>query len=210
MFSLWRAVTLIKMLPDLGSNTPAASWLLAKAIENRSLMPITSPVLRISGPKTISTPANLRKGNTASLIDTWAATAAGAFVLSENSLYTKQAWRVFQSKLSEQGILSVSRWYFRDGPAEMYRLTALAAAALQDAGVKHRVEWYPGAEHGFAFPQRACYDKPSAERHWVRLFDLFERNLRAPLLAALASTRAPEEPLRGSRGSVGLGRPGAD
>jgi len=51
-------------------------------------------------------------------------------------------------------------------------------AALQDAGVKHRVEWYPGAEHGFAFPKRHCFDKPSAERHWVRLFDLFERNLR--------------------------------
>lgn len=51
-------------------------------------------------------------------------------------------------------------------------------AALQAAGVKHRVEWYPGAEHGFVFAQRHCYDKPSAERHCVRLFDLFERNLR--------------------------------
>jgi len=51
-------------------------------------------------------------------------------------------------------------------------------AALRDARVPHRVEWYPGAEHGFAFPQRQCYDKPSAERHWVRLFSLFERNLR--------------------------------
>jgi carboxymethylenebutenolidase len=51
-------------------------------------------------------------------------------------------------------------------------------AALKEAGVPHRVEWYPGAEHGFAFPQRAVYHKPSAERHWVRLFDLFERNLR--------------------------------
>ena len=36
---------------------------------------------------------------------------------------------------------------------------------------------FPGAEHGFAFPQRACYDKPSAERHWTRLFSLFNRNL---------------------------------
>ena len=30
-----------------------------------------------------------------SLIDTWAATAAGAFVLSENSLYTVEAWTLF-------------------------------------------------------------------------------------------------------------------
>jgi carboxymethylenebutenolidase len=52
-------------------------------------------------------------------------------------------------------------------------------SSLQDAGVKHRVEWFPGAEHGFVFPQRACYDKASAERHWVRLFALFERNLRS-------------------------------
>jgi carboxymethylenebutenolidase len=53
-------------------------------------------------------------------------------------------------------------------------------AALRDAGVTHRVEWYPGTEHGFVFPQRACHDKAAAERHWVRLFGLFERNLKQP------------------------------
>jgi carboxymethylenebutenolidase len=52
-------------------------------------------------------------------------------------------------------------------------------AALKAAKVPHRVEWYLGAEHGFAFPQRYCYNKPSAERHWSRLFALFERTLRA-------------------------------
>jgi carboxymethylenebutenolidase len=49
--------------------------------------------------------------------------------------------------------------------------------ALKDAKVPHRIEWYPGAEHGFVFPLRAVYNKPSAERHWERLFDLFKRNL---------------------------------
>jgi carboxymethylenebutenolidase len=39
------------------------------------------------------------------------------------------------------------------------------------------VEWYPGAEHGFAFPQRAAYRKDAAERHWERLFALWRRNL---------------------------------
>jgi carboxymethylenebutenolidase len=49
---------------------------------------------------------------------------------------------------------------------------------LQASGVKYRIEWYPGAEHGFAFPQReGIYHKPSAERHWERLFALFARNL---------------------------------
>jgi len=55
---------------------------------------------------------------------------------------------------------------------------ATLEAALKSAGCRYRLEWYPGAHHGFAFPQRAgIYDKPSAERHWQRLFALFERNL---------------------------------
>jgi carboxymethylenebutenolidase len=45
--------------------------------------------------------------------------------------------------------------------------------------LNYRLEWYPGAEHGFAFPLRAgIFHKPSAERHWSRLFALFERNLK--------------------------------
>jgi carboxymethylenebutenolidase len=51
-------------------------------------------------------------------------------------------------------------------------------AHLKASGINYRLEWYPGAEHGFAFPQRAgIYHKPSAERHWQRLFALFRRNL---------------------------------
>ena len=50
--------------------------------------------------------------------------------------------------------------------------------ALTAASTPHRVEWYPGVEHGFVFPQRAVYDRPAAERHWERLFALFDRTLR--------------------------------
>ncbi|MCX5737411.1 MAG: hypothetical protein NTZ61_02750, partial [Proteobacteria bacterium] len=70
-----------------------------------------------------------------SLIDTWAATAAGAFVLTENGLYTVEAWRVFLSHLAPTGLLSFSRWYMPKQPAETYRLVSLASAALRDAGV---------------------------------------------------------------------------
>ena len=70
-----------------------------------------------------------------SLIDTWAATAAGAFVMSENSLYTREAWKIFLSCLSDTGVLSVSRWYSSDRPGEIYRMVALASAALKDAGI---------------------------------------------------------------------------
>ena len=39
------------------------------------------------------------------------------------------------------------------------------------------VEVYPGAHHGFAFPQRPTYHKLAAERHWERLFALLKRRL---------------------------------
>jgi hypothetical protein len=70
-----------------------------------------------------------------SLIDTWAATAAGAFVLGENALYTSDAWTTFVTHLTGDGLLSVSRWYFRDRPAELYRTTTLAVEALRVVGV---------------------------------------------------------------------------
>ena len=71
-----------------------------------------------------------------SLIDTWAATAAGAFVLAENSLYTTEAWKLFLSRLTPRGVLTFSRWYFADRPGEVYRLVSLASASLLSLGVK--------------------------------------------------------------------------
>ncbi len=69
-----------------------------------------------------------------SFIDTWAATAAGAFVLSENSLYTVEGWRVFLEHLSDRGLLAVSRG---SAPTEMRRLVGLARGALTSLGVAH-------------------------------------------------------------------------
>jgi carboxymethylenebutenolidase len=45
------------------------------------------------------------------------------------------------------------------------------------AGPRTEVELYAGAEHGFAFPKRYCYDRDAAETHWERLHSLFRRNL---------------------------------
>ena len=45
------------------------------------------------------------------------------------------------------------------------------------AGGPGEIELYPGVHHGFAFPQRWCYDKPAAERHWERLIALYRRRL---------------------------------
>lgn len=70
-----------------------------------------------------------------SLIDTWAATAAGAYVLSENSLYTVEAWTQYLRHLTADGILSVSRWYRPGEIGETHRVAALANAALRRVGV---------------------------------------------------------------------------
>jgi carboxymethylenebutenolidase len=45
------------------------------------------------------------------------------------------------------------------------------------SGAKGELEIQMGVHHGFAFPQRWCYDKPAAERHWERLIALYRRNL---------------------------------
>jgi carboxymethylenebutenolidase len=49
---------------------------------------------------------------------------------------------------------------------------------MQTTGANYRIEWYPGTQHGFVFPLReGKYHKESAERHYERLFAMFERNL---------------------------------
>lgn len=69
-----------------------------------------------------------------SLIDTWAATGAGAFTLSENGLYTLEGWRIFLDRLTPDGIFSVSRWFSPSRASETSRLASLAVAALLDRG----------------------------------------------------------------------------
>jgi spermidine synthase len=71
-----------------------------------------------------------------SLIDTWASTGAGAFTLSENSLYTVEAWRLFLDHLTPGGVFTVSRWYEAERPAETGRLISLAAAAAFASGAR--------------------------------------------------------------------------
>ncbi len=71
-----------------------------------------------------------------SLIDTWAATGAGAFSLSENGLYTTDAWRVVLSRLTPAGVFSVSRWFAPGYVSETSRLLALGTAALMELGVQ--------------------------------------------------------------------------
>jgi hypothetical protein len=68
------------------------------------------------------------------LIDTWAATSAGAFTLSENGLYTIEAWQNFVDHLNPQGVFTVSRWYAPDNVNEAGRMISLATATLLKLG----------------------------------------------------------------------------
>ena len=69
----------------------------------------------------------------ATLVDTWASTAAGAFALSENNLYTTDAFRDYLTHLTPDGLLTFTRWGF-DPPRESLRLVSLAMSALSDLG----------------------------------------------------------------------------
>src|SRR5436309_7179612 len=65
----------------------------------------------------------------ASLVDTWAATAAGAYTLTENTLYTVEAFNDYLDHLSDDGVLTITRWVF-DG----LRLVSLAQEACARRG----------------------------------------------------------------------------
>ena len=64
------------------------------------------------------------------LTDTWATTGAGAFSLSENALYTVEAWQTFLRRLSPDGIFTVSRWYSPQHIGETGRVLSLGVASL--------------------------------------------------------------------------------
>ena len=56
-------------------------------------------------------------------------------------------------------------------------MVAELQALLDASGAAGELEIHPGVHHGFAFPERWCFDKPAAERHWERLISLYRRRL---------------------------------
>jgi hypothetical protein len=70
-----------------------------------------------------------------SMVDTWAATGAGAFSLSENGLYTVEGWRIFFQHLTPTGVFTVSRWYSPSNIDETGRMMSVAVAALLKEGI---------------------------------------------------------------------------
>jgi predicted membrane-bound spermidine synthase len=68
------------------------------------------------------------------MVDTWAATAAGAFALTENNLYTVEAFQDYLARLAPGGILSITRWH-QSPPDQLLRLVSLGRVALAARGV---------------------------------------------------------------------------
>ena len=96
-----------------------------------------------------------------SMIDTWASTGAGAFSLSENGLYTVQAWKVFLNRLQERGVFTVSRWHDPNNLGESARAVSLGAAALFELGVTNPSR---ARRDGYKWEHFDTSDKPKSIR----------------------------------------------
>jgi len=70
-----------------------------------------------------------------SLVDTFAAGAAGGFVFAENYLYTVEAFREYFRHLAPGGVLSMSRYFVSGYPLEVMRLVRMTAAAWEAEGM---------------------------------------------------------------------------
>ncbi|HYG97652.1 MAG TPA: hypothetical protein VD837_00865 [Terriglobales bacterium] len=69
-------------------------------------------------------------------IDTFAALNAGAYVLSENYLYTVEAFQDFITHLKPGGVVAMYRWNSFP-PRETLRLSVLASQAFRNLGVRN-------------------------------------------------------------------------
>lgn len=68
-------------------------------------------------------------------VDTWTGLSSGAYVLSENYLYTVEAVKDFLGHLTADGVLSMGR-YLMAPPRETLRLVSNAMRALKEMGVE--------------------------------------------------------------------------
>ncbi len=155
-----------------------------------------------------------------SLADTWASTGAGAFSLSENSLYTVEAWSVFLDRLTDDGIFTVSRWHNPEQLDETGRLVALAAGTLLRQGVpdpsKH-LALVTSGNLATLLVSRRPYTPANVDRiRWTcrqyefRPMLLPGRQPATPLLGRIVSARTYEDLLAATGGGEYNSRPTTD
>ena len=138
-----------------------------------------------------------------SMIDTWAATGAGAFSLSENGLYTVEGWRTFLDHLAPTGVFTVSRWYAPSNIREIGRLMSLAVATLFDEGVANpREHVFLATTTNLAtlIVSRAPFSADelatlaaTADRLGFSVAEGPQSPIASPLLSEILAARTPEE-----------------
>lgn len=116
-----------------------------------------------------------------SLVDTWAATGAGAFTLTENALYTVEAWKLFLSRLAPGGLFSTSRWFSPKDVSETSRLLSLCVAALLELGVEEPARHVALVARGRVATLLASVD-PLSPEDVARIRDV-SRQMRFSILA---------------------------
>jgi hypothetical protein len=144
-----------------------------------------------------------------SMVDSWAATAAGAYSLSENFLYTTEAFRLYWRRLTETGIVSISRWFLDRHLVETARLVLLAKSALRREGIgspeSHLVVVHAGAvatllvsKPPFSEADYRRIDEVCAERGFTRAWPPLPSTPRQAMIPRLL-TQGP-----GALASTGL------
>jgi hypothetical protein len=118
-----------------------------------------------------------------SLIDTWATTVAGGLGLSENKLYTSEAWREFLTHLNGDGMLTVSRWFIPGRhEGEFYRMLSLANAAISGSGPRIDARDHVLAASGHEVVTLALSKRPYTEAEISNFLDLCREYGFTPLM----------------------------
>lgn len=125
----------------------------------------------------------------ATLVDTWAATASGAFSLSENHLYTVEAFEDYLGRLDSDGVVTMSRWVGVPG-MEFLRLASLAREALERIGEKRPYLNTYAAFHG-NLATLIVKRTPLTKAELTRLDDYCKQNKFRPLYRPYVRIRGP-------------------
>ncbi len=105
-------------------------------------------------------------------VDTFTALASGAYALTETYLYTTEAIKDYWNHLTEDGVLSFSRWYFKP-PRETLRLAAMMVQAMEEMGVaepSRHIVIIRGASWAATLLKKTPYsaEEMEAVRGWAR------------------------------------------
>jgi spermidine synthase len=74
-----------------------------------------------------------------SLLDSFGGSAAGLYSAAESYLYTTEAFALYLSRLSDSGILTVTRW-LKLPPRDSLRVFSTAVSALRETGISEKPE----------------------------------------------------------------------